>query len=145
MQLLVVDIRNNRLYYASHKVTATSRAAVETSTRRVKMKANKVRIPVTVTYTGYYEFEYEDTYSMDAIMDEELEPTPENKEVHWQHGVRKLRDTIQEEIEECGVHDVLAEDIKCAVAVSLGLDEERKLRAIFDAGYAELEEVPLED
>lgn len=37
------------------------------------------------------------------------------------------------------------DSIKVNVKVGLGVDEERKLRAIFDKGYAELEEVPLED
>jgi hypothetical protein len=106
----------------------------------------RVKIPVTVTYTGYYTFEYEDTPSMDAIMDENLEPSPENKERHWAHGVAKLKSSIEEEIEEYGVYDVLDEDsIKVSVKVGLGPKEKQKLREIFDRGYAELEEEPLED
>jgi hypothetical protein len=110
------------------------------------MKPRKVRIPVTVTYTGYYVFEYEDCYSMDAIMDVDLEATPENKERHWEHGLAKLPRNIRETLEEYGVYDVLDEDsIKCSVKVGLGPTEEQKLRKIFDAGYEQIEEGELTD
>jgi hypothetical protein len=108
----------------------------------------KVRIPVTVTYAGFYEFDYEDTLDMDKLMDEELEASPENKETHWEAGLKKLKGVIREEIEEYGVYDALTEkSIKCNVVVGLGPTEEQKLRKIFDKGYAELEEDwrPLED
>jgi hypothetical protein len=106
----------------------------------------RVRIPVTVTYTGYYDFEYEDTLYMDAIMNEDLVASPENKEVHWEHGLKKFTSSIQEQIEESGVYDVLTElSITCDIRVGLGVEEEQKLRAIFEKGYAELEETRLED
>jgi hypothetical protein len=85
-----------------------------------------VRIPVTVVYTGYYEFQYEDTFDLDAVMNEELVASPENKEAHWKHGLKKFKASIKEEIEECGVYDVLNErSIKCGVTVGIGPDEER--------------------
>jgi hypothetical protein len=103
----------------------------------------RVQIPVTVTYTGYYEFQYVDTFDLDAIMNEELEASPENKEKHWMHGLKKLRASITEEIEESGVYDVLDDQsIKCDITVGLGPDVEQRLRAIFDSGYAEFEETP---
>lgn len=103
--------------------------------------SKKIRIPVTVVYKGYYEFEYEDAYSMEQLTDEELEASPENKETHWQHGLTKLQRHITEWIDEGSVYDVLEEkSIKCTVVVDLGPTEEQKLRALFDKGYAELEE-----
>jgi hypothetical protein len=66
----------------------------------------RVRIPVTVTYTGYYDFEYEDTLDLDAIMNEDLVASPENKEKHWEHGLKKLKASIIETIDESGVYDV---------------------------------------
>lgn len=109
------------------------------------MKAqNRVRIPVTVTYTGYYVFEYQDTFDMDRLMDEDLEPSPEYRERHWTHGLQKLKGAIEKEIEEYGVDEAL-DSVDVRIVVGLGPDEERKLRAIFDRGYAELEEEPLED
>jgi hypothetical protein len=54
--------------------------------------------------------------------------------------------SIKEQIDESSVYDVLNErSIKCDITVGLGPGEEQKLRAIFDRGYAELEETPLED
>jgi hypothetical protein len=101
----------------------------------------RVQIPVTVTYTGYYEFQYVDTFDLDAIMNEELEANPENREKHWKHGLKKLRATITQEIEESGAYDVLDDQsIKCDIMVGLGPDEEQRLRTIFDGGYAEFEE-----
>lgn len=106
----------------------------------------RVRIPVTVTYTGYYDFEYEDTLDMDAIMNEDLAASPENKEAHWEHGLKKLQNSIKAQIEESSVYVVLNErTIACDIRVGLGVEEEKKLRAIFEEGYAELEVTPLED
>jgi hypothetical protein len=111
------------------------------------MKASKVRIPVVVTYTGYYEFVYEDMYSMEQLTNDELEASPENKEAHWKHGLKKLQSAIKEEIEDMGVSVLDEERIKTAVELRVGPTEEQKLRAIFDKGYAELEEEwrPIED
>lgn len=106
----------------------------------------RVRIPVTVIYTGYYDFEYEDTLDMDAIMNENLAASPENKEAHWEHGLKKLQNSIKAQIEESSVYVVLNErTIACDITVGLGPNEEQKLRTIFDSGYAELEKTPLED
>jgi hypothetical protein len=96
------------------------------------MKA-RVMIPVTVTYTGYYEVEPHD---LEHFFDEQVDITQETRERHWEQGVRQLEAHIRGNITEYGVFETLREG-SLETAIHIKIEQIiSELRTVFEQEYA---------